>query len=42
MKKWFVRIGLVSILTISIVSPASAAGEVNPEWCRDANCWIQY
>ncbi|MED3550185.1 hypothetical protein [Cytobacillus praedii] len=42
MKKWLIRLGLVAVITVSIVAPASAASEVNPEGCRDWNCWIQY
>ncbi|WP_257234107.1 hypothetical protein [Bacillus sp. Gen3] len=41
MKKWLIRFGLLAVITVSIVTPASAS-EVNPEGCRDALCWIQY
>lgn len=42
MKKWFVRLGLVSILTLTIVSPASAAGEVKPQECTKWYCHIPW
>ncbi|WP_275670917.1 hypothetical protein [Bacillus mesophilum] len=42
MKKWLIRLGLISVLTFSLVAPA-AAGNITPDTCgRTHPCDEEY
>lgn len=33
MKKWLMGLGLVTVLTFSLVAPAAASGNITPDTC---------